>query len=208
MIEWYEQELKALDVPVFLGKNADAAEILNFGADAVINATGSQAIIPSYVKGKENTITGVDALLGREEVGQKVVIVGGGLVGAELALHLEEQGKQVTIIEMLPEILSSGKTVPLMNKMCLADIINSKSIDVKTNCKLISAEKEYAEAEYNGEVIQIPADTIIIAAGFQPNDDLYKELHGEIEMYNIGDSKNVANIKNAVWDAYEVARAI
>lgn len=208
LIQWYKQELEALNVPVCLEKEAATSEVLDFGADVVIYAAGSQALIPSYVKGKEHTITGVDALLGRKEVGSRVVIVGGGLVGAELALHLEEQGKQVTIIEMLPEILSSGKTVPLMNKMCLADIINSKPIDVKTNCKLVSANKGYAVAEHDGEIIQIPADTIIIAAGFRSNDGLFNDLRGKVEIYNIGDSKNVANIKNAVWDAYEIARSI
>lgn len=208
LISWYKQELKELNVTVELNKSATVDAIREFGADIVINATGSQAIIPEFVVGKDKAITGVDALLNKKPVGENVVIVGGGLVGSELALHLESLGKKVTIVEMLPEILSSGKTVPLMNKMLLSDIIAASKIDVKTNCKLLSVEDGCAKVELNGEETKISADTVIIAAGFKSSDELFKELEGEIEIYNIGDSKNVANIKNAVWDAYEVARSI
>lgn len=208
LVKWYEREMARLKVPIVYHKEAAAEDVLAYGADVVINAAGSSAIIPGYVKGAEYAITGEDALLGTKPVGQKVVIVGGGLVGCELAWHLYQQKKDVTIIEMMPKILVNGKTVPIMNRMCLEDLINASDIKVMTSCRLVAAEDGCAKAEYEGKVVEIPSDTTIIAAGFKANNELSEQLKGKVELYTIGDCRTVANIKNAVWDAYEAARSI
>jgi 2-enoate reductase len=55
----------------------------------------------------------------------------------------------------------------------------------------------------------LPADTIIIAVGLQPEQGIYRLLQGNLtNLYLIGDAREAKNIMNAIWDAYEVARAI
>lgn len=208
LVRWYELELKDLGVPVVFNREATAENVRQYDPDIIINATGSEAIIPRFVVGKEYTITGEEALLGTKPVGQRVVIVGAGLVGSELALHLMNQGKDVTLVEMLPEILSSGKPVPLMNRMLLSDMIYGSSIRVMTGSQLMEARKGEAVMKKNGEEVVIETDTTIIASGFRPAHNVADDLSSEYETYNIGDSRSIANIKNAVWDAYEVARSI
>lgn len=208
LIHWYEQELSAMNVPVVMNKTATPADVLEFVPDAVIVATGSQAVIPRSLQGADKAITSTDALLENKPVGQRTVIIGGGLVGCELALHLKEQGKEVTIIEMMPEILSNGKTVPLMNKMMLSDLIENSTISVKTSCKLLSIGNDGVVVDYEGQEQHFIADTVIVAAGFRSENALFHELAGNVEVYNIGDSRSVENIKNAIWDAYEVARLL
>ncbi len=208
LIRWSEQELASLKVTVVKNKTANTEEILAFAPDAVVVATGSEAVIPKSLQGSEKAITSTDALLGNKPIGQQVVIVGGGLVGSELALHLHEHGKQVTIIEMMPEILSNGKTVPLMNKMMLSDLIAESPITVKTSCKLLSIEEGGVTVEHEEKEQKLSADTVIVAAGFRSENALFDELSGKVEVYNIGDSRSVENIKNAIWDAYEVMRLL
>ncbi|MFC1941318.1 FAD-dependent oxidoreductase [Chloroflexota bacterium] len=67
--------------------------------DAVFIATGSTPIVPD-IPGveKENVVTATDLLLGRRKVGEFVVVLGGGLVGNEVALYLAQDGKKVTVV--------------------------------------------------------------------------------------------------------------
>ena len=59
-----------------------------------------------------------------------------------------------------------------------------------------------------GEVV-LPADTVVIAVGYEPERTLYRQAEGRVsELYLLGDARRVANIMYAVWDAYEVARYI
>ena len=57
---------------------------------------------------KLNIATATDVLLGKKESGQRVLIVGGGLIGCKTALWLAQQDKEVTIVEMLSELISAG----------------------------------------------------------------------------------------------------
>jgi 2-enoate reductase len=55
----------------------------------------------------------------------------------------------------------------------------------------------------------LKTDTVVLAVGQEPSQDLYRELQGKIpNIYLIGDSRQAKNIMNAIWDAYEVARTI
>lgn len=208
LLAWYIGELNRLHVPVYFHQDATADMVRLAHADAVICATGSEPVIPHFVKGSTYAITGVNALRHTDAVGKSVVIVGGGLVGTELALYLEQEGRQVTIIEMLPQLLASGKTVPIMNRMYLIDAIRLSGIKVCLNCKLLRVEKDGAVVDYEGKEQKILADTVVVAAGFKERNSLYDELKSEMDVYNIGDSRTVSNIKNAIWDAYEVARSL
>ncbi|MCI6772174.1 MAG: FAD-dependent oxidoreductase, partial [Oscillospiraceae bacterium] len=94
LIEWYKRELEKLPVEIRL--NTEIKDVASLNADEVIVATGSKARkIP--VKGADKAIDAVDYLLGKE-VGENVVIVGGGLTGCEIAYDLYHKGKKPTIV--------------------------------------------------------------------------------------------------------------
>lgn len=210
LLEWYKNELNEYKVDIKMNTEVTEELVNNENADAVVVATGSvpdMLNVPGINNGK--VITASDALIGSKNVGNTVVIIGGGLVGCETALYLAKQGKNVTVVEMLDEIIASGKPVPHMNRIMLIDLLKFHKVNILTNTSLLEIGNEGAVVMRDRHRQTLAADTIIIAAGFKPDDKLFRSLSGRIpELYLIGDARDATNIMNAIWDAYEVGRSI
>ncbi|MGA2959754.1 MAG: FAD-dependent oxidoreductase [Thermodesulfobacteriota bacterium] len=137
-------------------------------------------------------------------------MLGGGLIGCETALWLARQGKKVTIVELLHDLLTAGIPVQHMNRLMLLDMLKFCKVNVFTNTSLSEVTQEGAivmDRDFGRR--NLPADTIVIAAGLKPEQELYRALQGQTpNLFLIGDSRKAQNIMNSVWDAYEVARMI
>ncbi len=210
--EWYQGEVSDLKVSLNLESELNAEMIKSMGADAVVLSVGSSPIMPN-VPGinNKNVSSSIEALLHKKEIGKNVVIVGGGLVGCELALEYAKEGKSVTIVEMLNSILSAGEPVPLMNAMMLMDLLKYHNVKIYNGYKLESVSDDGVKIipVGDGENLEINADSVIIAIGFKPLASMASELYGEgIEIYEVGDGNKVSNILSSIWQAYEVGRLI
>lgn len=208
LITWYEKQLDKLGVEVKKSTKADRAYIEKSGADVVITATGSKPLKPDF--GDKNQIcTAVEVLNGVCQAGEKIVIVGGGLVGCETALWLAQQGKEVAVVEMMPDILGGPHGMPFMNYDMLKDLLIYHKVDIYRQTKVTEVKDNSVIIENEEGNKEIVADTVITAVGYCSDNKLQQELQGlAIPVYNLGDSRFVNNIMNAIWDAYEVARAI
>jgi 2-enoate reductase len=114
LLDWYKNELEKLDIEIKMGAEASPELVAKASPDAVIVATGSSPIIPGiFGIDKPCVITCIDLMLGKKEAGDKVVVIGGGMIGCETAVWLAEQGKQVTVVEMMPQLMGEFLTVPL-----------------------------------------------------------------------------------------------
>lgn len=207
---WYQGELDDWGVDVRMGVEATPELIDGLAPDAVILANGSSAVMPP-IPGIDHpkTLGCIDALLHEERVGQRVVVVGGGLVGCEISLDLVNKGHDVTIVEALPSILSSGPAVPLPNAMYLHDAFAHHGTPILTSTRISSVTDAGAVVQGPDGVRTLPADTVVIAVGFRPNPSLAPSLRGRgYEVFEIGDERRVGNILTAIWDAYEVAHTI
>ncbi len=102
LIDYFATQMKELKIKV-LKKEAEPQDIIDGKFDTVIVATGATSIIPEDVPGitKPHVATAVDVLRGNAKVGEKIVVVGSGIVGIEVGVFLAEQGKEVTFVEML-----------------------------------------------------------------------------------------------------------
>ena len=120
--QWYQRELKKYPIDVHMNEEAGPEKVKEMGADAVILAVGSSAVVPP-IRGVESKccMSCTEALDNVKPVGDKVVIVGGGLVGCEMALEYLQEGKKVTIVEALDHILSAGAPVSLQNVQMLKE---------------------------------------------------------------------------------------
>ena len=208
LIKWYERQLELLDVDVRMETAVTKENVKEFAADEVVLATGSKPIKLEGDEFKEVVVV-EDVLMGRKPVGDKVVIIGGGLVGCETALWLAQQGKNVTVVEILGEILGGPHGMPFMNYQMLTELLRYHKVDIHTNTKVKEVRPNEAVLEKGTEVFTVPADTVIGATGYKENNALYDELCDlGVPVHNIGDSNEVRNIMYAIWDAYEVARNI
>ena len=111
---WYQNELNQLPMEIHTGEAVSAKQLRNMNADVIILATGSVPIMPPVPGIDDEKVLGcMDAFAHPEKVGKKVIIIGGGLVGCEMALDYAQEGKDVTVVEALPKILSAGIPSPI-----------------------------------------------------------------------------------------------
>ncbi|MGB4661036.1 MAG: FAD-dependent oxidoreductase [Mobilitalea sp.] len=206
-LKYLEVQLKKSNIKLYLNTEASADTIREIMPDAVIVAVGSNAITPPITGvSKSNVINFYMALEHEDQVGQEVVIIGGGTIGAELGLELASlKNRNVTIIEMTGEIAAQGNMlyrIALRQKIEKADTLN---IMTKTVCKEIREDGVIVELEDAVEQF-IKADTIIIAAGLRPNKAVAESFYGIIpETFIIGDCKKPRKIMEATLEGYSIA---
>lgn len=204
LANWYENELKHLNVEVHKNTTVTADEIRKSGADEVILATGSTPKRFQLGTGECNTAS--EILMGEVKAGETVAVLGGGLVGCETALWLREQGKNVSIIEAMSDILSVNGPLCTANLDMLKELIPFHQIDVMASAKAKNYDGKTLTVETANGDKTLAVDTVVLAVGYQSETSLYEELKDELfNLHVLGDASSVSNIMYAIWDAYEVA---
>lgn len=208
LVRWYENEMQRLNVPVHFNAPVDPASKLYDEYDAVIVATG--ATPKKFPLGENAPVyTATDALLGKTPIGERVTVVGGGLVGCETALWLAQEGKHVTIVEALDRLMAVNKPLCHANSEMLERLLPFHGVET-----LVSSSVQKYE---NGKLLvktpqgeqQLDCDTVILSVGFREDRGVFDAWENSAkEIYLLGDAKKVANIMYAVWDAFEVANHI
>ncbi|KGK88530.1 FAD-dependent oxidoreductase [Clostridium sp. HMP27] len=208
LIKWYETQLEKLNINVVMNTSVDKTYVDEFDADIIVVATGAHPINIDF--GSENNVyTASDVLMDVSKAGKEVVVVGGGLVGCETALWLAQMGKKVSIVEMQSDILGGPHGMPMMNYSMLVELLAFHNVDVYKNTKVEKVTKSVVIITNTEGQKEIPADTVITSVGYSQNNALYNSLNDSDKvLYNIGDSREVHNIMNAIWNGYEVGRGI
>ncbi len=208
LVAWYEHTLKELRVEVKYNTEVTAEVVKNSHADTVIIATGSKPKIFN-LGDNSKVFTAADILVGNIPAGDKVVIVGAGLVGCELALWLARQGKKVTMVELQEKILAVNGPLCHANFEMLEKLIPYNAIEVLTSSKVLKTTEKGVLVNTMGKEKEISADTVVLAVGYNAEKVLYEQIKFEIsELYLVGDARNVSSIMYAIWDAYEVSANI
>ena len=204
--EWYKNELDRLHVKYYLNTELTIEDILNKKPDTVILATGSTPIIPP-IKGIENAMNCLDYLKNENHTNEHTIIVGGGLVGCEIAYDLLKENHKVTIIEGKESILNGP--VPAINKKFLLDAFEYYHGNIITNAMVSQIDKNGVHYIKDDKEEFIEANTTIISVGFKSMPSMARNLYGKgIDVYEIGDGKQVGDIYTSIGSAYEIAREI
>lgn len=207
LITYMERQVLKLGVKVVLNKEATAEAILGGKYDKVILATGSTPIMPP-IEGIETAATAIDYLLGLKKPGKKVVVIGGGLVGCETAAYMKESADEVTIIEVLGDILATADHC-LNNDQALRTMIKERNIEVVANARVTKITPNSISYAKDGKEYVVECDTVIVAAGFRSNNQLEKALEDKIENLTvIGDAEAPRKIINAVHEGYHTIRVM
>ena len=178
--------------------------------DVLIVAVGATPIVPAIpgIQGKK-VIMAEDVYKRGSEVGHKVVILGGGLVGTEEGIYLAMQGKEVTIVEMLGEVARDTNWIHrIALELELEKYANNLKVETWTKGKAVTEEGLLCEKQ-DGKEVLYQADTVICAAGYKPLSAVVDRLRGETpEFYSIGDCVKPQKIYEAVHSAYETAMGL
>jgi 2,4-dienoyl-CoA reductase (NADPH2) len=206
-IDYLMGQLNDLGVAVAVNKEADCKSIIAEGADAVILATGS---IPCglEVRGTDGVeiITPLDYLSGRKTVGADVVVIGGGMIGCEISNMLAAEGKKVSILEMMERV---GTDIGPTERFIILSSLKKQGVALEARTRAVEITRAGVIAFQNGNTRLFAADTVIVATGMQPYNELSPGLAGMVrEFYAIGDCVEPKRIGEAVKSAYRTALRI
>lgn len=203
LLDYYRTMMSKLGVRIKYNKLATSQNILDYKADRVINATGGLPIRPKSIKGmdKAHVTIATDVLENKSILGQDIVIIGAGLVGCETGIMLAKKGKKVKIIEMMDKILP--EPVFIQNLMMLTQLLDHPNIETQVSTKLVEIKDTSIVVSKDNQEEEILCDTVILAMGFVPNNQLYEELKHTIDMVNIGDSISARKVLNATQEGFD-----
>ncbi len=234
LIKYYENEASRLGIKIKTKIEPNLDNIIKENPDEIIVATGAKPIIPKIENiDSENVVTAEDVLGGNVLMGDNVVIIGGGAVGIDVTLFILEQSrinsnqaafllkweaeeckqviklleksfKTITIIEMLDSI---GKDIGKTTRWIALKEIARSGVRVltKTKAKSIDEDGVIVENEkFNRH--KIVADTVVIAAGYKPNNIFGETLKIKFKnkVHIIGDAKKVAKLPDAIHEGFYV----
>jgi NADPH-dependent 2,4-dienoyl-CoA reductase/sulfur reductase-like enzyme len=203
LIEYYERQLGKQGITVNYGVAVDPGLIQDENPDVVVVATGSVPLMPP--------IPGIDAchvhsfldiLTGKVEVGDTVVVIGGGQTGLETAEYLAEMGKSVTVIEMQAEV---GADMELFTRVMTMPRLEKLGIKLVPGATVtnIGADEVHCGDEH------FAADTVVLAVGQKSNDRLYGEVADAApEVYMIGDCVAPRRLLDAIHEGFAIGGAI
>jgi len=196
-------EAKQVGVNIILGETVDVEFIEKTKPDEIIIATGSQPVVPN-IPGieNENIINSVDLLSGQKWVGNKVAIIGGGMIGCEIADLLIEYNKDISIFEMTNQI---GVDIWTAVKINIMKRLKAGHVKKNTSSKVLKFEDGVITYEKDGEVLTSEKfDTIVLAVGMKSENKLSKILDSKnIKNIVIGDAINPARLQEVLASAVE-----
>ena len=180
----------------------------------VVLSSGASPIVLDKLSGFKQTLIADDVLMGRSFPGRKIVIIGGGSVGCELADYLAPmvhdlapRNRDVTILEAAPALMMKDAGA---GRSSLIRRMMNKGIKMITNAQVTSVSETEIKYVVDGNNCSIKdADTLIFAVGYKPNRKLEETLQDlGIKYHLIGDVDKVASLKEAIFTGYEVARKL
>ena len=208
LISYYVAQMKKLGVKV-IQEEATVETLKKGNFDAVIAAVGAEVKKPD-VPGIERPLVAdaMEVLQGKVHLGQRVHIVGGGVIGVEVGLFLAEQDKEVVFTTRRDDFM---KGVVSTQRTAYEKRIAGRKVTVHTGRRLDSVSDEGAIVVDRSGVRQaIPADSVVLATGFAPRTTLREQLEKEtsLEVYAVGDCVSPRMIYDAIHEGYLIARRI
>jgi len=205
-LQYLVREIERLPVKIMTGTEANSDLVQELKPDIVILAAGARPWIPDWVESQGNALVPAEDVLSlTREVGRSVIVAGGGLVGCEVAEVLGEQGKKVTLVEMLPEILADEF---LDIKRYFNNVFAKYQIRVLTGTSISRIRGNTVFIKKNStDVETLQADNIVLALGYSSRPQVERLIPSgsSIEVFSIGDCVKPRKFLDAVFEAYQLA---
>lgn len=200
-IEVLAKRCENAGVDIHLNTEVTPEQVAAMEADVVMTAVGASPVVPPIPGIEKEKIVGLNVLEKEQPaIGQKVVVLGGGLVGTEVGIYLDMIGKDVTIIEMKDTWAADSYW---MHKVAMDKYIRDSKMNILVNTKVTEITDEGVVCSTPDEEKIIEADTILLAAGMKANRQLANDfLNTAPRVFEIGDEIKVGRVLEAVKLGY------
>ncbi|RLM05362.1 FAD-dependent oxidoreductase [Gibbsiella quercinecans] len=201
-------QMNKSNVDVRLGIEATPELVKRFSPDVIIIAIGAKPFTPPIPGREQKHVLGaLDVYTRMDQVGQHVVLIGGGSTGCELGLELARHGKQVTIMEAGDMLAQNGNILYRIGLRQTMD--KEKRLRAETKVKVKSISQDAVIYEKDGKEKHIPADTVIMSTGMRTTPTVIDSFYGIVQdTFIIGDANRPRNVMDATREAYFIAKNI
>lgn len=210
LLDFYRREIARLGIEVRYEVTATPELIASLRYDELILATGAVAFAPSVTgRGKLPEIQAWEILAGEATAERRVLVVGGGSVGVEVAEYLAVRGGEVAIVEM-GEVLAKDESVTVLPHIHRTLRENGVTVHLQSTVMEISSAGVLVEKR-DGTRQLLPADLVVWAVGAKPSKQLAQALGAAgIRYHLIGDCRldQVRLIEDAVRDGFDLALSL
>jgi pyruvate/2-oxoglutarate dehydrogenase complex dihydrolipoamide dehydrogenase (E3) component len=202
LIDTFAVRMQKAGVNVRLNTEVTEALVEAEAPDVLVLAVGATPIVPA-IPGMEGSkvIKANDLYVAANRVGERVVIVGGGLVGCETAVHLAQQGKTVTVVEMMPEIAMEAN---VRQRPILLEMMARFNVSVETGMRGVEVNEGGLVCVDSQDVTKrFAADTVVCAVGQRPLRDVVDRfLDAAPEVVQVGDCVQAKSVTQAIRRGY------
>lgn len=215
VVNYFEHQMEKLNILVNYNTEGTVSKIKEYNPDAVILATGARPKTTQLVhSGNGRIFLAEEVLLGETaSVVSPVCVIGGGLVGLEVASYLALYGHEVSVMEVLQKV---GMELGAINRGFWLEKISELGISMHTECELVDLGKNKLKVRKCGEqeVIEMGLySSYVIALGYESNDMLSQELKREagkipFTVHSIGDSVSPRTALHAIREGCSVAHSL
>ncbi|MBR6521829.1 MAG: FAD-dependent oxidoreductase [Oscillospiraceae bacterium] len=196
---------KKRGINVLLNTAVSDELIERINPDTIIVATGSDIVTPA-IKGIENARHATEVYFGNAGESDEIVMIGGGLVGIETAMHLANLGKKVTVLEMANDVAVDAGPVYKIGMLWRAEQLGVNIVTGAAVSEVAAGEVAYIK---DGAECKIKAEEVLYAVGMKSNDKVYFDLAMKApHVVPVGDCKAVGKVSGAVHSAYFAALAV
>jgi 2,4-dienoyl-CoA reductase-like NADH-dependent reductase (Old Yellow Enzyme family)/thioredoxin reductase len=209
LTEQLARGMHAAGVKIILNRKADPALVKKEQPDAVIVTTGALPVVPDIPgAGGPHVVQAVDVFTGKAEVGDTIVVIGGRMIGMEAACYLAEQGRKVSLIT-LRRLGENGKRLEENIYRTLRDKLIRLGVQIFSHTPALEIYPGGVFADDGGDLLWLPADSVVLAAGYRPENGLIEELKGVVpEIFAAGDSISPRDGLDATREGMEVGLSV
>ena len=200
----YERFCRQAGVDIRLSTEATPELVEELSADALIIAVGSEPLVPP-IPGLDgaNVVVVSNYYLEKDKVSDEVVVMGGGLAGCECAVHLAQEGKRVSLVEMRDALAPDAN---VRHRPLLMAQIDKLGIDVRLGHQALSVGADGVTCKVGEGEVLVPGTTVICALGQRSRTATVQALQDAAPFVRvIGDAARVSTITNAVYWGYHAA---
>lgn len=203
LLDHLRVQVSKRDIDVRLGTTATRELVQDLAPDALCLALGATERRPP-VKGIDNprVMTGTEAIERHDGLSGRIVVLGGGSVGCEVALGLAESGCEVTVVEMQNSLATNANSLyreALRQKFALHD--NLRAL-VGCACQEVGDDTVTC-ATSDGRQVELPYDHMVVSTGLAPRANEAQDLYGIVRnTVSIGDCVRPSSIMNAIFEGH------